>query len=560
MAESLGSQGELDQVPGRQEIYCHPCKKKNKDSVAELFCKTCRQYQCEKCSKGHDIYDFMSGHDIVPAEEANAIKPRLDLKGMDMCKDHNKRFEVFCSDHDMLCCNTCVHVSHGSCSNMHDIAGITEQTDTSDVELEVVKLQESANNLIAVLEETKRSTPDKPHSLLDYIDEIKATVINKLDYLKMITSEQFKQEKSILIPVLDKNLLTARVVKSELQQKKEILKTAKESGTAKQNFIVSKITKAHMTQYERALADQKAKSYQILKADLDLASIKIDKEPIDFLSPEVNKAAQLKLVTWVNLNKGQDDTGIPLYSAMDFLPDGRLVVVDTENYKMYVKDKNIENIGMFKFKKKPFCLTVVSEKEVAVTTGNSFRLAFFNVSKTNQISLTRTIKASTSYVSISLMNETTFLVSTFDDKRPLRMITLTGEKKDFDDLPENKYGFGQSRSTYIRNKGVAVLTDKSANTVYMYNVENEGITKKHILKHGSIKQPRTVCEGYSDNLFLCSEATNNIVQVALSGKVIGIHKIDSNPYTVCVSTDGKALAVTNGLGFDRKLQLFRILY
>ena len=99
----------------------------------------------------------------------------------------------------------------------------------------------------------------------------------------------------------------------------------------------------------------------------------------------------------------------PMYSGIAFLSDGRLVVVDHRNWKLYVMDENLQKLGMYKFSGYRCDVAVVSGKEVAVTSYKV--IGFLHISKTNQITLTRTLTTTAQYDSICLMNDTTFLVS-----------------------------------------------------------------------------------------------------------------------------------------------------
>ena len=54
----------------------------------------------------------------------------------------------------------------------------------------------------------------------------------------------------------------------------------------------------------------------------------------DLLSPEPRveeTTADLKLVTSISLKQERNDAVEPLYTAMDFLSDGRLAVIDNNN-------------------------------------------------------------------------------------------------------------------------------------------------------------------------------------------------------------------------------------
>lgn len=569
MAESLESQCESNQVSGRQERNCKPCKKKNKDTVAGLFCRTCGQYQCEECCSVHGLFEYMSSHDIVSADDAKTTKPAFDMQGLDKCKDHYKSFEVFCADHDALCCSTCVLVSHRTCSNVNEISSIaSKKTLKASVVLsEIQKLQEKANRIIKVLA-TRPPTPDEPQSLLEYIEELKLMLINKYDQLKMLVADKFKEAKCVQMSLLNKNLLTTKAVLSDLQRKQDILTSANLCGSVQQNFVLCHLIKAQISPYQTTLETQQTTSYQIdylfdcknevlqiLNSDVNLATFNIKKEPIDFSTSKVEKPIKLKPVTCVTLTQGRDDIDTPLYTGMDFFPDGRLVVIDRYKNKIYVVSKSLDILELCKLGHLPLSVAAISCKEVAVTCEPCV-IAFLHVSKTNTLTLTRTMNTTAQYDSISLMDETTFLVSTVSHQYPIRMITMTGVEKDFNNLTSNRYwyGNGASKSTYLPDQHIAVFY--KLGDVFMHDTKKSFTRRfENIRKKAS---QTGLCAGPDDCFLLCGR--NAVLQASTSGNVISLINLDmKEPHVICVSKDGKRLVVTNNAKSHQKLQLFHIL-
>ena len=160
----------------------------------------------------------------------------------------------------------------------------------------------------------------------------------------------------------------------------------------------------------------------ILQSINGLTSLHVDKVPVDIALPhqltsqrlekvtdDTTSPVTLKLIKSVEVKQCDGDVKEPWYSEMDFLSDGRLVVVDHRNWKLYVMDENLQKLGMYKFSGYRYDVSVVSKEEVAVTGGTV--IGFLHISKTNHITLTRTITTTAQYNSICLMNDTTFLVS-----------------------------------------------------------------------------------------------------------------------------------------------------
>lgn len=261
----------------------------------------------------------------------------------------------------------------------------------------------------------------------------------------------------------------------------------------------------------------------------------------------------------IDLKQGTDDKKEPDFSGMDFFPDGRLVAIDHANKILSILNENLEKVGLFLFTEVRHCVCTISNKEIVVTSGGIRVIEFFSISETNKISLTRTLNVSTSYFSICLMNTSTFLVSTLNDRRPLRMVTRRGEEKDFENLPDKIYGINNSCSIYLPSRNILVLTDASDNSVHLYDVVDNFVTRR-VVKHQALEHPLGVSVGPEDCLFICSVNTDSIVQVSASGKVISSNKVSFRfPVLTCVSKDRKRMAVSNGYAGKRKLYLFHLM-
>ena len=78
-----------------------------------------------------------------------------------------------------------------------------------------------------------------------------------------------------------------------------------------------------------------------------------------------------------------------------------------------------------------------------------------------KITIDRSYKVTTTYDSICLKDNEHFVVGTFDHVTPVRILSSTGEEKDFNiNIPIKKYPVDTSACTYTRNGDKIVLTDR----------------------------------------------------------------------------------------------------
>ncbi|KAH3870595.1 hypothetical protein DPMN_033783 [Dreissena polymorpha] len=151
------------------------------------------------------------------------------------------------------------------------------------------------------------------------------------------------------------------------------------------------------------------------------------------------------------------------------------------------------------------------------------------------------------------------VVSTFDDPRPARMLSVDGVENDFDNLtfPVTTYTIDESMCTYVQSKNTLVLADRNAHTVYMFDTVKGAYTA---VTNENIQEPRCCCVGPGDTVLVCSMNKKSIVHLSVDdGDIVGTYPVDMTlPYSICVSNEGTRLAVSNCAGGLKQLQLYKI--
>ncbi|KAH3803866.1 hypothetical protein DPMN_132136 [Dreissena polymorpha] len=267
----------------------------------------------------------------------------------------------------------------------------------------------------------------------------------------------------------------------------------------------------------------------------------------------------LELLVSVDLPQTGDDEEKPFLSGLDFLPDGRLVAVDNNNMKCIILNEQLQRLGTpYKFKNYPHSVVCVSHDTLCVTGGVK-QVCLLSVSTDNTITLTRKIDTTSNIDSICCMSPSNMVVSTYDEPRHARMLSVDGVESDFDHFltfPLKTYEIDKSKCTYVQSKNTLVLTDQLAHTVYMYDTVK--VTSRAVTNE-NIKEPRGACVGPGDTVLVCSEKKNSIVHLSVDGNILGTYPVHMKfPSCICVSKDGTRLAVSNRVNGIMKLHLYKI--
>ncbi|KAH3898423.1 uncharacterized protein LOC127864816 [Dreissena polymorpha] len=578
---------------------CEPCTRKNTPSKATIVCITCKEYLCEPCRNIHIIYN-RGKHDTAVIGNPNSAPVVLMMKGMDICRDHDKNIKFFCEDHSKLCCSTCAFI-HRKCDNVNELASLSSQEELELQELKnmLLKLKTEISSIMEGCKLSEDALSETNAHFPKQFDELKERFIEIFDKAKKNISDEVDNFESEEVKLLGEWNKASSKVNEDINHLLQVSSVLVEHGTPQQKYIITIRIKEKIQDIEIDITEQRNKYItsnvslefskqlvSLLREEEDIATLKVERQFThkDVVQPhpkktqetsqikqgttELNKAtAQLapikpvlmELLVSVDIKQTGDDGKRPRITGLDFLPDGRLVVVDNMNGKCILMNDQLQRKGTpYKFNTVPFDVVCLSQGELAVTMSDK-TVCLLTLTPDNAICLIRKIYTSTRVFSICCMNPTNMVVSTYDDLRPVRIITQAGKESDFDHVPfpKKEYKHEESKCTYVPSKNTLVLTDRFAHTVYMYDTV-KGTSRA--ITHDNIKQPIRPCIGPDDTVLVCSGAKNSIVRLTVEGEILDTYSLDMEwPYALCMNKDGNRLAVSAGSAIGiRKLRIYNL--
>ncbi|KAH3803762.1 uncharacterized protein LOC127834144 [Dreissena polymorpha] len=499
------------------------------------------------------------------------------MKGFDKCHEHAREIEFFCQDHSKLCCLSCV-VIHRKCDQLDEIAQVSRQTrpDLQAIKQSLIKLRTEADAIIAECKQSETGLNQSIAKISAEVDTMKDRIIQLFEEAKQKLISEAIQFKTAKVKQIGNKCDTSLKVKEELNNVLSMCCVVLERGTPSQQYIYSEQMKEKRKTIELTIDKQRKITFSStmtvsfpkqVTSLLEMGSNSIK------LNYDGNKTGEnsrislssqprpitLELLVSVDLPKTGDDKRKPLLTGLDFLPDGRLVAVDNRNKTCIILNERLQRLGTpYKFDYYPWSVVCVSHDTLCVTGGVK-QVCLLSVSTDNTITLAKQINTTSNINSICCMSPSHMVVSTFDDPRPARMISVDGVELDFDHFltfPMKTFKLGESTCTYIQSKNTLVLTDQLAHTVYMYDTV-EGTSRA--VTNENIQQPRGACVGPGDTVLLCSVTKNSIVQLSVDGTILGTYPVDMKfPYSICVSKDGTRLAVSNIFKGIKELHLYKI--
>ncbi|KAH3692838.1 hypothetical protein DPMN_194592 [Dreissena polymorpha] len=173
-----------------EELVCQPCKDEGKVLVADGFCVTCGEHLCEMFFKYHTVPRLYRNHILQEKHEMprEISTKNACLKPCQMCTFHDHELLVsFCNDHEMLCCNKCIELTHQLCN---DVESIESKCDSMEEDEELQSFLDGINNLKTDFEETRSKALRNKEEVEWYYEQAVHAFAQCID-----TNRQADQEK-----------------------------------------------------------------------------------------------------------------------------------------------------------------------------------------------------------------------------------------------------------------------------------------------------------------------------------------------------------------------------
>ncbi|VDI71199.1 Hypothetical predicted protein [Mytilus galloprovincialis] len=215
---------------------CTICQDDRVSNEAVTWCSECEVFFCEYCGKPHGRSRLSKNHRTMSVRDYQKL-PSLMQKISSQCKDHKKKFELYCSFHACPCCVQCITDKHQKCQNMKPLSDILKQVKLSaSIEIFEKDLNDVKENLDNAIKYLKSRISTSNIQKTKAVEEIRSMRKSIDDYINAL-------ERHILDDLESKH--------SKLKSNMSALVQQMEQRASQLNEMQSQFTK--MTQYASEL-------------------------------------------------------------------------------------------------------------------------------------------------------------------------------------------------------------------------------------------------------------------------------------------------------------------
>ena len=407
-------------IGGGNVELCIRCKESEKSIKASKFCLDCEEHFCDNCCDFGHKFKALKNHSFITINfEKTSRDKELNINQMMQknlkCPVHpDESLTLLCENGKMFRCMTC------AIENL-DFTKITDNVKKEENNQEAKKLldkYEKLTDVIKAIIEVKRvsevENKTETERIITQIWNMKAKLINLFDSLEETVRDQCKAlTKKYAIAALE-DIQTLQDVINDLESSRLLLeKSQKQPVSLSLYYIIIQNLKQRLNDYEITVLELKEECKKhgfdlVLKEELNtmLAIETNEMERIAVIEESENvvtvpEYTERCLLRHASIEKyaeykirAEGITELPIYTAVLFLPDHRMVLVDNANGLCCLVDTDYKVISICKLVdthnktfllSQPVGLALLKNETLAVSVPEHQKLIFVSADESLKI-------------------------------------------------------------------------------------------------------------------------------------------------------------------------------
>ncbi|XP_071138234.1 tripartite motif-containing protein 2-like [Mytilus edulis] len=549
--------------------FCTICHDDGISNRAVTWCTECEVLFCEDCEKPHSKSRLSKNHKIMTAEDYHNL-PTFMQEISSQCKDHKKKFELYCSFHACPCCVQCI-TEHQKCQDLKPLSDILKHVKSSasvqlfEKDLKVVK--DNLDTAITYIK-TRISTIDNQKtkvveeilyirkSLNDYLNKLEQDILNDLES----KHSKLKSDMSTLLQQMDQRASQINKMQSqftiitqyatELQMYiglREIEKTTSETtkyieDLESEDYFSEKNLEVNISSSLQSILHD-VKSFGDIDINTTSSTLQIKagrKDQAQNLIVHVPGIEKIKPFLLKRLKTPKDMRSLGV-GACRILPDGKLLILDNNKRQLllFSNDGIVIRIVVI-FSESPYDACFTRNNTVAVTLGLAKHTTLVDIEKNKII---QTIKFSHSCHGAASDGET--LVISSRQRRCTRV--------NLNDMSHTALEGMEGVGFIALFQGNIYGTILFKNKVCCFNSTGEPLW---IFQHQDINRPVGIALDKNGCVYIASIGNSSIVEVSSDGKTCKTILSEADgieiPYSIDINKEAGIMIVSSDISADRK--------
>lgn len=555
-----------DNVKIKQDTeLCSPCiEYDGTKEYSVAFCFHCVDYLCSSCMKEHQKNKKTRNHVLMQGTEKSKNQKAIQfLKKVMSCQEHpTTELTHHCKEHAAFICQKCMTTVHKQCKDL---------TDIDNKESDEGRSQTILHNLQQITDSSKKIITLKAENLKKIatdgfqIDQERKKIINDIvqhlrkleDISKQKTDKIIMEQKSLL----DKETENLQAVNKEFELDKDIMKLVLQHSTKGtqevvfeyiQNKIKQKraelqsyqIGKERRIKFEQCMQFDKSmelgtasmfylvENHEYQVRQLDLSSDEYAEADSVGGSKAVTKQKKPKPIMPSLMTqklsetetkykiKCANDSQICSVSGAVTLDSSLIVILDKNNKKLKVFDKDLYFLQQHKFEANAKAICKIGKTLVAVTYEQLKQIDIYEIENDK---ITHKTRIGTEFCGSSITSSQNgdILISS-SQKKGLQILDKDGIVKRRIEKFRDRYGhnvqFDSSSNIHFVQSSQLIISGKHMMRVFeLGNTSHQVLNERWFYRSNgnhTLNDASDVCMDSDGNIYVCGRLSNNVHQIS----------------------------------------------
>ncbi|XP_033731669.1 E3 ubiquitin-protein ligase Midline-1-like [Pecten maximus] len=236
------------------QTFCHGCLTDDEENVASFWCKACSEALCQPCRVAHRRSKLLSTHKVIAIDEVSKTDIRMPVSIVNTCPRHTgKTIEVYCHNHNALCCVLCVTLSHRMCTQVSSLEDTTMMFSLDLIECELGKMKDESKTIVEEDENKLTTLEDDYQKMTSNM----AMMIKKAKDKMGDLHQRFQTGLDVTYrrhrESLHERLRTNRIFQANIENTNQLMRVVKEKNPVVDIFIVTEQSKTQLLSHVRRL-------------------------------------------------------------------------------------------------------------------------------------------------------------------------------------------------------------------------------------------------------------------------------------------------------------------
>ncbi|XP_045178415.2 uncharacterized protein LOC123538399 [Mercenaria mercenaria] len=201
-----GNLGSLqnDASDALHDYTCAPCSDDGKNTEAMFQCTDCQIFYCQRCVTGHN--KFTKNHNVVDKASKFFGQDKRQTGSVtssalptNLCEEHlGQVIQMFCGQHDTVCCTICIAVKHRSCEGVDYIPniakGLLKTQDKAKTKTSLEKVKDDLQSLKSRRQNELKKLRTQRDDIIDEIHQSKKRTFERVEELAKISIKEVQDK------------------------------------------------------------------------------------------------------------------------------------------------------------------------------------------------------------------------------------------------------------------------------------------------------------------------------------------------------------------------------